>query len=166
MFPRSVSVRGALDVRSAHTRPTGMCLAYWSVSRGPKAYEFRLLQVLLISRSGEFKRRREVKRGPLPRRRQEVWRLQLQQQLHDYNSSNISNRDQVTEGMFFDHRGCFSNANKAPVAPVLPQTNLYMPATCFFWIASELCTFGAIGKFSPWESQRCSRRLTPASRMR
>lgn len=55
MFPRSVSVRGAVDVRSAHTRPTGMCLAYWSVSRGPKACELRLLQVLRASAgAGEF----------------------------------------------------------------------------------------------------------------
>lgn len=49
IFPRSVSVSGALDVRSAHTRPTGMCLAYWSVSRGPNACELRLLQVLCAS---------------------------------------------------------------------------------------------------------------------
>ena len=55
MFPSSVSVRGAVDVRSAHTRPTGMCLAYWSVSRGPKACELRLLQVLRASAgAGEF----------------------------------------------------------------------------------------------------------------
>lgn len=46
IFPRSVSVGGARDVRWAHTRPIGMCLAYGSVFKGPKACEFRLFQDL------------------------------------------------------------------------------------------------------------------------
>lgn len=67
MFPRSVSVSGALEVRSAHTRPTGMCRAYWSVSRGPKACELRLFQVLCTragTRAGEVQTPRVTRRRP------------------------------------------------------------------------------------------------------